>query len=50
MDFLTRQLGKIVFSVDLTDLPDETRIKRVRRALGENCYFYYNLWRLVPTF
>ncbi|VDK36854.1 unnamed protein product [Taenia asiatica] len=33
MDFLTRQLGKIVFDVDLTNLPDETKTKRGRRAL-----------------
>ncbi|KAM7541229.1 hypothetical protein Aperf_G00000034673 [Anoplocephala perfoliata] len=35
MDFLTRQLGKIVFSVDLADLPDESKTNRGRRALGK---------------
>ncbi|KAL5962599.1 Ral GTPase-activating protein subunit alpha-2 [Taenia solium] len=35
MDFLTRQLGKIVFDVDLANLPDETKTKRGRRALGK---------------
>lgn len=39
MDFLTRQLGKIVFSVDLTDLPDESKTNRGRRALGERHVF-----------
>nr|CDS16003.1 ral GTPase activating protein subunit [Echinococcus granulosus] len=35
MDFLTRQLGKIVFDVDLANLPDETKTNRGRRALGK---------------
>lgn len=39
MDFLTRQLGKIVFDVDLANIPDETKTKRGRRALGENFTF-----------
>ncbi|VDM17756.1 unnamed protein product [Hydatigera taeniaeformis] len=34
MDFLTRQLGKIVFGVDLSNLPDERKTKRGRRVLG----------------
>ncbi|KAM3185049.1 hypothetical protein ACTXT7_007149 [Hymenolepis weldensis] len=35
MDFLTRQLGKIVFGVDLTHLPDESKTNRGRRGLGK---------------
>lgn len=33
MDFLTRQLAKIVYSVDLTRLPDEAKTNRGRRLL-----------------
>ncbi|VDL62774.1 unnamed protein product [Hymenolepis diminuta] len=35
MDFLTRQLGKIVFGVDLTHLPDESKTNRGRRGFGK---------------
>nr|CDS32262.1 ral GTPase activating protein subunit [Hymenolepis microstoma] len=35
MDLLTLQLGRIVFGVDLSDLPDESKTNRGRRGLGK---------------
>ncbi len=41
MDFLTRQLARIVYDVDLTDLPNETKTKRAKRALGKGNFIFH---------